>query len=307
MPSSNFRDVNASVSVSGSDGAILDGANPSIKATVKSLTNSNPIAVAITDNNGNQISTFGGGTQYTEGDADTSITGTAVMWEDASDTLRPVSSAKPLPVEVKNGSIQVTGTFWQATQPVSLASVPSHDVTNSGTFPVQVTSMPTTVVSATDLDIRNLTSSDVVTVTGGAGQTADVKVTLDGESVAVTGNFYPATQPVSLASVPSHDVTNAGTFAVQQSTYSNSSVTSVAASATSVQLLPSTPGRRGAYFYNDSSATAYLKLGTTASTSSFTIAMAANSFYELPYPCYTGRIDCIWSSATGNMRITEIT
>jgi len=53
-------------------------------------------------------------------------------------------------------SVPVTGTFWQATQPVS----------------------------ATDLDIRNLTSTDVVTVTGGAGQTADVKITLDGETIA---------------------------------------------------------------------------------------------------------------------------
>lgn len=52
-------------------------------------------------------------------------------------------------------------------------------------------------ISATNLDIRDLTASDVVTVTGGVGQTADVKVTLDGESVPVTGAFYQATQPVS--------------------------------------------------------------------------------------------------------------
>jgi len=43
----------------------------------------------------------------------------------------------------------------------------------------------TVTVSATDLDIRDLTSSDVVTVTGGAGQAADVKVTLDGEAVVL--------------------------------------------------------------------------------------------------------------------------
>lgn len=47
------------------------------------------------------------------------------------------------------------------TQPVSLASVPSHAVTNAGTFAVQVTSAPTT---------------------------------------AVTGTFWQATQPVSIAS-----------------------------------------------------------------------------------------------------------
>lgn len=53
------------------------------------------------------------------------------------------------------------------------------------------------VVSATNLDIRDLTATDVVTVTGGAAQTADVKITLDGESVPVTGTFWQATQPVS--------------------------------------------------------------------------------------------------------------
>lgn len=47
------------------------------------------------------------------------------------------------------------------------------------------------------------------------GVTTDVKVTLDGETVPVTGTFYQATQPVSIASVPSHPVTNAGTFPVQ--------------------------------------------------------------------------------------------
>lgn len=40
----------------------------------------------------------GGGTQYTEGDTDASITGTAILWEDGSDTLRPVSASKPLPI-----------------------------------------------------------------------------------------------------------------------------------------------------------------------------------------------------------------
>jgi len=83
------------------------------------------------------------------------------------------------------------------------------------------------------------------------------------------------------------------------------SVTSVAGSASSVQLLASNPYRLGAAIYNDSSADLYLKLGTTASTSSFTVKMAANSYYEVPFS-YTGEIDGIWSSATGNARITEI-
>lgn len=46
----------------------------------------------------------GGGTQYTEGDVDVSVTGTALMWEDAADTLRVTSAAKPLPVNIISGA-----------------------------------------------------------------------------------------------------------------------------------------------------------------------------------------------------------
>lgn len=52
---------------------------------------------------------------------------------------------------------------------------------------IEVTVAPTITVMATDLDIRDLTSTDVVTVTGGAGQTADVKISLDSEKVAISG------------------------------------------------------------------------------------------------------------------------
>lgn len=60
------QDVNiVGGSLTGSDGAILDGANSTIKATVEDYTNSNPLAVTLKDTNGDYIS-VGGGTQYTE-------------------------------------------------------------------------------------------------------------------------------------------------------------------------------------------------------------------------------------------------
>jgi hypothetical protein len=45
------------------------------------------------------------GTEYTEGDTDTTITGPAIMWEDTSNTLRAVSAAKPLPVDVISSAL----------------------------------------------------------------------------------------------------------------------------------------------------------------------------------------------------------
>jgi hypothetical protein len=77
------------------------------KASVADLTNSNPLHTAIVDGSGNQITSFGGGTQYTEGDTDATITGTALLWEDTSDTLRVASVAKPIPMRIGDGTDQV--------------------------------------------------------------------------------------------------------------------------------------------------------------------------------------------------------
>lgn len=102
--------VVTSGSGSGGDGAILDGDLSSIKATVRDYANANPLTVELVDSSGDPMA-VGGGTQYTEGDTDASITGTAAMWEDTSDTLRAISMAKPLPVQPGTSvTFPVTGT-----------------------------------------------------------------------------------------------------------------------------------------------------------------------------------------------------
>lgn len=121
-------------------------------------------------------------------------------------------------------SVAVTGTFWQATQPVSLAST-----TITGT--VAATQSGTWTVTGTGGTFPVTDSGGSLTIDAPVGTPAFVRLS-DGTSpistlpvslasttitgtVAVTGTFWQATQPVSLASVPSHPVTNAGTFAVQ--------------------------------------------------------------------------------------------
>ena len=83
-----------------------------------------------------------------------------------------------------------------------------------------------------------------------------------------------------------------------------SSTSNVSGSASSVSLLASNTARKKAKFYNDSSAILYLKEGTTASTTSFTTKLFPEGYYETTY---SGAIDGIWSSATGAVRITELT
>lgn len=87
-----------------------------------------------------------------------------------------------------------------------------------------------------------------------------------------------------------------------------SSVSSVAASAVNQTLIAANTARRGAMVFNDSAtATLFLKLGATASATSYTVQIPPNNYYELPSPVYTGRIDGIWSAAVGDARITELT
>ena len=217
--------------------SLSDGVNGDIKATVFDYTNSNPLAVRLTDADGNYVSA-GAGTQYTEGDVDATITGTAFLWEDTGDTLRAVSATKPLPVDITDATIAVTqsgtwnigtltsitnavavtgtfwqdtqpvsGTFWQATQPVSIASVPSHAVTNAGTFAVQVDGNALTSLQLID---------DTV-YTDGTGTPSKGILIMGSDATNPQAIITDATGhlQVDVLTAPSTAVTNAGTFAVQ--------------------------------------------------------------------------------------------
>lgn len=83
--------------------------------------------------------------------------------------------------------------------------------------------------------------------------------------------------------------------------------TNVADSNANQTLLAANVARLGATIYNDSTEILYLKLGATASLTSFTARLIPNAYYEIPFR-YTGIIDGIWANnSTGNARITELT
>lgn len=79
----------------------------------------------------------------------------------------------------------------------------------------------------------------------------------------------------------------------------------VASSGTSVTLFAAAWGNNARTIYNESTAVLYVKFGTTASTSSYTVQIAAGGYYEFPQPMYTGRVDGIWASANGFARVTS--
>lgn len=81
----------------------------------------------------------------------------------------------------------------------------------------------------------------------------------------------------------------------------------VASSASSGTILAANANRIGATVYNDSTQVLYLLLGTgPASSTVYTVQMAAAGYYETPFG-YTGVITGIWASANGSARVTELT
>ena len=135
---------------------------------------------------------------------------------------QPVSGT----VTVGNASIAVTGTFFQATQPVSIASMPSTPVTGTffqATQPVSAASLPLPTGAAADATLTGGTAK-AISRGGAKGTTAAADVTsvaidantqalhtnVTNASLAVTGTFWQATQPVSFTqqALPANQSTN---------------------------------------------------------------------------------------------------
>jgi hypothetical protein len=87
---------------------------------------------------------------------------------------------------------------------------------------------------------------------------------------------------------------------------SSSTLTNQAWSATNVTLFAANANRLGAIIYNDTDKALYIKLGATATTSSFSYKLASLGHWELPFN-YVGIIDGIGEAAgTGSWRLTEL-
>lgn len=117
------------------------------------------------------------------------------------------------------------------------------------------------------------------------------------------GNMTPRTPLEFLVQENNRLVTNLISVSGGSSTATSAAITSVASSASSVQLLASNTNRVEAVITNDSTAILYIKFGTAATTSSYTISL--NSGESLVVDKYNGIIHGVWASANGNARITE--
>lgn len=136
-----------------------------------------------------------------------------------------------------------------------------------------------------------IATDDLATLNGSASsgvkiQRVKVGFGVDGDSTDVSGaNPLPTKQESDVATV-----------------------TSVAASVTSVTVIAANANRRGLTLHSTTaSALAYVRLGGSAATAALgghTLDMGAGAYYEAPFG-YTGAITAIWAAATGGFNVTE--
>lgn len=179
-------------------------------------------------------------------------------------------------IEDALNSVAVTGTFYQVTQPVSIATMPSTPVT--GTFwqvtqPVSIATMPSTPVTGTFYQATQPVSIASM------------------PSTPVTGTFWQTTQPVSLASVPSHAVTNAGTFATQATLQAGTALIGQASTSNETSTI-----------YSGTTALTPKYAIITASSSGNTAVVSAVSGKKIRvigyYLMANGAVNVKWQSAT---------
>lgn len=301
---------------SGQSGAVVvmggadDGAVPAHLTSINGLTF--PISGTVTLGSALPVGTNRIGVVTIGGGTVTIGAGTAQI----GSVTASISGTVPVSGTFWQATQPVSGTFWQATQPVSLASVPAHAVTLTSTT-VTVSSLPP--------------------LAAGTAQIGSVTASISG-TVPVSGTFWQATQPVSLASVPAHAVTLASTTvtvssmpaisgsvtlsasaaqigsvtasisgsvnvsAVQGSTVNQSNFTST---TDSTSLCSANSNRKVLTIFNEGAGTLYVSAGTTCTSVGYQVKLATGEYWEAPAN-QTAVAHTAVFSASGTARVTQV-
>lgn len=205
-----------------------------------------------------------------------------------------VSTADPLPVQVLGTPALAADAATQTTlEAVRVLLAAGINVTvQNGTIAISAASLPLPTGAATQATLEAIR----VLIAAGITVSGTVAVSNFPASQAVTGTFFQATQPVSVAA----------TLAVKEARSATPVQSSPGPSTSSTSILTSNANRLGGTIFNEGAAICYVKLGATASITSYTVQIAALGYYEIPFG-YTGAIDGITASGTAQLRVTEFT
>lgn len=162
------------------------------------INDSGELSTIVTNADGSEVGAVGGGTEYTEGDSDSSATGPVILARDTDGNFYPPSETHPL--SVRQASLTAANDF------VSASGNVAHDAVDSGS-PIKIggkarTTNPTAVADADRVDAMfDKLGRQVVIL----GQVRDLRAT---QSTTITSSTTETTILTAGAAGVLHDVTN---------------------------------------------------------------------------------------------------
>lgn len=220
-----------------------------------------------------------------------SSTGTAIPWRAATD-----------------GAMFVTGTVNASFTPTANTPVSQGNPSNAiDSWFVRITDGTQTIGGSTSTPI--FVSGAVTSYVSNLPVTQSVKID-QSITLPVSVSNFPTVQAVTgtvaiTGNSPAVPLWVTGSFSTTFDPATSATVTAVASSATVVTLQAANVERRGLTIYNDSTKILFVKLGSAASASSFSVKISSNGYFEVPSD-YTGIVTGLWQAVNGSAYVTEI-
>lgn len=224
-----------------------------------------------------------------------------------------------------SGSVQPAGDvagraiFGKVTDGVRTAAVAPASTAATATDPALVVTISPNDATLTGGTAKSIvrggakgttTAADVTSTSSGADhQVLDIGI-FNGGGTGPAGVKAASTAPVfadpALVVTISPNTSSSLILATEETRSGFATPSNVTASTTSQLFFSSSSARRLATIYNDSTAVLYVIFGSgAASSTSFTVKMAPDSYYEVP-EVFRGQISGVWATATGSARITQV-
>ena len=202
-----------------------------------------------------------------------------------------------------SGTVPVSGTFFQGTQPVSLTTLPALVAGTAQIGSVTASISGTVPVSGTFFQATQPASlASLPALAAGTNQIGSVTASISG-TVPISISSVTVGNSVTIGSLPAISGTvTANTFALQGTAVTTSNFTSTTASTV---LASFNATREVLTIFNEGAGNLHVCVGATCTTIAYQVRLSAGDYYEVPNHQTTITHSAVFATA-GTARVTEV-
>ncbi len=202
-----------------------------------------------------------------------------------------------------SGTVPVSGTFFQGTQPVSLTTLPALVAGTAQIGSVTASISGTVPVSGTFFQATQPASlASLPALAAGTAQIGSVTASISG-TVPISISSVTVGNSVTIGSLPAISGTvTANTFALQGTAVTTSNFTSTTASTV---LANYNATREVLTIFNEGAGNLHICAGATCTTIAYQVRLSSGDYYEVPNHQTTITHSAVFATA-GTARVTEV-